>query len=61
MPTHIKIIVSIVTLLVGATFFYLENAWGQANVAKVGLFLSIFMVLAMWIFPEAGDRAKKAR
>ena len=61
MPTHIKIIVSIVTLLVGATFFYLENAWGQASVAKVGLFLSIFMVLAMWIFPEAGDRAKKAK
>ena len=61
MPTHIKIIVSIVTLLIGAAFFYFENAWGQANVARVGLFLSVFMVLAMWIFPEAGDRAKKTK
>ena len=61
MPTHIKIMVSIVTLLVGAVFFYFENDLGQAHVAKVGLFLSIFMVLAMWIFPEAGDRAKKGK
>ncbi|MGR8946728.1 MAG: hypothetical protein ACU84Q_01685 [Gammaproteobacteria bacterium] len=59
MPTHIKIIVSIVTLIVGAVFFYLENSLGQAHVAKVGAFLSVFMVVAMWIFPEAGDRAKK--
>lgn len=59
MPTHIKIIVSIVTLIVGATFYYLEAQYGHAHVAQVGAFLSVFMVLAMWIFPEAGDRAKK--
>ena len=59
MPTHIKIIVSALTLLVGAIFYLLESRFGQAHVATVGGFLSIFMVLAMWIFPEAGDRAKK--
>lgn len=59
MPTHIKIIVSIITLLVGAAFYHFETAFGQAHVANVGAFLSVFMVLAMWIFPEAGDRAKK--
>ncbi len=59
MPTHIKIIVSIVTLIVGVVFFYFENRLGEANVAKVGIVLSVFMVMAMWIFPEAGDRAKK--
>jgi len=59
MPTHIKIIVSILTLLVGAIFFYFEREFGQAHVANVAVALSIFMVLAMWIFPEAGDRAKK--
>ena len=59
MPTHIKIIVSIITLIVGAVFFYLESAHGQAHVASVGAGLSVFMVVAMWIFPEAGDRAKK--
>lgn len=60
MPTHIKIIVSIVTLLVGATFYLLEGQHGDAHVANVAGGLSIFMVLAMWIFPEAGDRAKKS-
>jgi len=59
MPTHIKIIVSILTLLVGAIFYHCESDLGQSHVANVALFLSVFMVLAMWIFPEAGDRAKK--
>lgn len=59
MPTHIKIFVSVVTLLVGVAFYHLESQHGQPNVATVGAVLSVFMVLAMWIFPEAGDRAKK--
>lgn len=59
MPTHIKIIVSVLTLLVGGIFYYFEARYGQARVATVGALLSVFMVLAMWIFPEAGDRAKK--
>ena len=59
MPTHIKIMVSIITLIVGAVFYHLESGTGRADVATVGAFLSVFMVLAMWIFPEAGDRAKR--
>ena len=31
MPTHIKIIVSVVTLIVGAVFFYFENTLGDAG------------------------------
>lgn len=58
MPTHIKIMVSVLTLLAGAVFYYFESRYGQARVAMVAAFLSVFMVLAMWIFPEAGDRAK---
>ena len=59
MPTHIKIIVSVLTLLAGAIFYYFETRYGQEHVATVGAALSVFMVLAMWIFPEAGDRARK--
>lgn len=59
MPKHIKIIVSVLTLLAGAIFYYYETQYGQARVAVVAALLSVFMVLAMWIFPEAGDRAKK--
>lgn len=59
MPTHIKVIVSILVLMVGIIFHYFETTFGQGHVAIVGIGLSIFMVIAMWIFPEAGDRAKK--
>jgi len=59
MPKHIKIIVSVLTLLAGVIFYYFEARYGQSRVATVGAVLSVFMVLAMWIFPEAGDRAKK--
>ena len=59
MPTHIKIFVSIATLIVGTVFYYFETDYGQARIAIGGAVLSVFMVLAMWIFPEAGDRAKK--
>ncbi|MEM7465554.1 MAG: hypothetical protein AAF387_01585 [Pseudomonadota bacterium] len=59
MPTHVKIIVSIITLIVGAIFYYFEKDLGQTHVAQIGAVLSVFMVLAMWIFPEAGDRAKR--
>lgn len=59
MPTHIKILVSVLTLLAGTVFYFLESLYGQSHVATVGAALSVFMVLAMWIFPEAGDRAKR--
>ena len=59
MPTHIKVMVSIITLVVGAIFFQVEMRLGDVTAANVGAGLSVFMVLAMWIFPEAGDRAKK--
>ena len=59
MPTHIKIVVSVLTLIVGALFYHFESRYGQTDVAAIGAGLSVLMVLAMWIFPEAGDRAKK--
>jgi hypothetical protein len=59
MPTHIKIFVSLLTLLVGGAFYYFENLYGQPLVARVGGVLSIFMVVAMWVFPEAGGKSRK--
>ena len=59
MPMHIKIMVSVITLVVGVVFYFLESDSGQSHVAAVGAALSVFMVVAMWIFPEAGDRAKR--
>ncbi|GJL80620.1 MAG: hypothetical protein DHS20C01_02540 [marine bacterium B5-7] len=59
MPAHIKFIVSVLTLLVGAGFFYFERLYADPKVALVGAALSIGMVLAMWIFPEAGGNSRR--
>ncbi len=59
MPVHIKIMVSVLTLLVGAIFYHFESLYGEALVARVGGALSVFMVLAMWIFPEAGGKSRR--
>ena len=57
MPIHIKIIVSIITLVVGATFFYFEILHGQMSVGLVGAGLAVFMVISMWLFREPGKRS----
>ena len=57
MPVHIKIIVSIITLIVGALFLYFENRYGQVSLGLVGAGLAVFMVIAMWMFREPGRRA----
>ena len=57
MPVHIKIMVSIITLIVGALFLYFENRYGQFSVGLIGAVLAVFMVIAMWLFREPGRRA----
>ncbi len=56
MPVHIKIVVSVITLIVGAMFLYFENRYGQFTVGLIGAGLSVFMVIAMWLFREPGRR-----
>ena len=54
MPNDVKTIVSIVVLIVAGALAY----WSQSPVQpEFGHFIigtAIFMVIAMWIFPEAG-------
>ena len=57
MPVHIKIIVSISTLVVGAALFYCEILHGQISVGLVGAGLAVFMVISMWLFREPGKRS----
>ncbi|KAA3625924.1 MAG: hypothetical protein DWQ08_08665, partial [Proteobacteria bacterium] len=58
-PAHIKIMVSVLTLVVGALFLFFERNHGDPTVAMVGGALSVLMVLAMWIFPEAGGKSRR--
>ena len=53
MPSDVKAIVSLVTLLVGSSFAYWENANGNGHLAWVVIGLAVFAVVAMWVFPEA--------
>jgi len=57
MPVHIKIIVSIITLVVGTAFLYFEILYGQMSVGLVGAGLAMLMVISMWLFREPGKRS----
>jgi hypothetical protein len=54
MPNDVKTVVSIAVLIVAGVLAY----WGHSPVRpEFGYFVvgtAIFMVIAMWIFPEAG-------
>jgi len=56
MPIHIKCLVSAVTLIVGVGYWHFESNYGESELAMIGLGLSLFMVVAMWIFPETGKK-----
>ena len=57
MPVHIKIIVSIITLVVGAAFLYFEILYGQMAGGRGGAGRAMFMGISMWLFREPGRRS----
>ena len=56
MPTNIKLMLSIVALAVGAGAHYWERQRGPAQLSWIVAALAVFMVLAMWIFPETSSK-----
>ena len=60
MPTHLKVIVSVVALAAAFIMFYVATQAGTGGAARwVAVFLGVFAVFAIWIFPEA--KAKEIR
>jgi uncharacterized membrane protein YobD (UPF0266 family) len=55
MPTNIKVGLSIVVLVVGVLMYIWEVDQGNLQLSWIVIGLSIFMVFAMWIFPETGQ------
>lgn len=54
MPTHLKIIISVIALLVATGMFYYDTQAGTPGASRwVALFLGPFVVFAIWVFPEA--------
>ena len=54
MPNDVKAVVSAVTLIVAAILAYWSNSPIRHEYATVVIAIAVFMVISMWIFPEAG-------
>ena len=54
MPNDVKAIVSIVVMLVAAGLAYWPGSPIRHGFATWVLATAVFMVVAMWVFPEAG-------
>jgi len=56
MPNHIKIILSLLVLAVTAASYVFQASVGQESTKYAVIFLGVFMVIAMWVFPEVARR-----
>jgi hypothetical protein len=53
MPSDVKAILSLITLVVAVAFAYWERASGNDHLFWFVVGFGIFAVIAMWVFPEA--------
>jgi membrane protein YdbS with pleckstrin-like domain len=56
MPNDVKAAVSAITLIVAAILAYWSGSPVQPGFANFMMIVAVFMVVAMWIFPEAGAK-----
>jgi membrane protein YdbS with pleckstrin-like domain len=54
MPTDVKAIVSLVALIVAAVLAYWSGSPIRPGFSTWVMVTAVFMVVAMWVFPEAG-------
>jgi membrane protein YdbS with pleckstrin-like domain len=54
MPNDVKLMVSAVTLIVAAILAYWSGSPIRHDLSSFVMVIALFMVAAMWIFPEAG-------
>jgi hypothetical protein len=61
MPTDVKAIVSAVALIVAAVLAYWSGSPIRPGFSTYVMATAVFMVVAMWIFPEAGGKKGDAK
>ena len=54
MPNDVKAVVSIVVLIVAAVLAYWSGSPIRPGFSTWVMVTAVFMVVAMWVFPEAG-------
>lgn len=54
MPNDVKAIVSIVVLIVAAVLAYWKGSPIRPDFSTYIMLTAVFMIVAMWVFPEAG-------
>jgi hypothetical protein len=54
MPNDVKTIVSVITLIVAAVLAYWSGSPVRPELSTFLMVTALFMVAAMWVFPEAG-------
>jgi hypothetical protein len=61
MPNDVKTILSIVFLIVAAILAYWHGSPIRPDFSTYIMVTAVFMVVAMWIFPEAGAKRGDAK
>ena len=56
MPNKVKFVLSVLALAVMAAMFVYETGRGSGHLQWVAVGLALFMVAAIWLFPEAKSR-----
>jgi hypothetical protein len=58
MPNEIKAALSVIALIVAAILAYWKGSPIRPGLGTFVLITAVFMVAAMWVFPEAGAKKK---
>jgi len=61
MPTDVKAVVSGVVLIIAAILAWWHGSPIRPDYAIAVIATALFMVVAMWIFPEAGVKKSKGK
>ena len=54
MPNDVKTVVSVIVMIVAAVLAYWSGSPIRPGFSTYIMLTAVFMVMAMWIFPEAG-------
>jgi len=58
MPNNVKALISLLVAAVAAAMFFYQDDLGLEANKWIAVALALFMILALWLFPEAKARRR---